>query len=98
MKLIIITEDHYIVVDETIQPVDGWYYDTFIKKIRNTNNAEYGKAKHCLQITYSTDIGWNEVYYVKLSDVKELIGEVDVPIEKTEWTVTFNEQGNLELV
>lgn len=54
MKLVKLTDDHYVVVDETIQPVNGYYYDSFIKAIRNTSAAEYGEASHCWQITYST--------------------------------------------
>ena len=67
MKLIKIKEDHYVVVDETIQPVNGWYYDTFINKIRSTNGAEYGISKNCLQITHSTQ---------PLASMKELVGQV----------------------
>lgn len=44
------TEKYLILVDETIQPVNGYYYDTFIDKIRNTNSAEYGKSEITLQI------------------------------------------------
>ena len=54
MKLIKISTEHYVVVDETIQPVNGYYYDSFIKAIRNTSAAEYGEANHCWQITHST--------------------------------------------
>lgn len=44
------TEKYLILVDEAIQPVNGYYYDTFINKIRNTNSAEYGKSEITLQI------------------------------------------------
>ena len=36
-------------------------------------------------ITYSTDINFNEVYYIPLSEVKELLGEVDVEKKAKEW-------------
>jgi hypothetical protein len=91
MKLIKIKEDHYVVVNETTQPVNGWYYDTFINKIRSTNGAEYGISKNCLQITHSTQpleqfidnegikrIGWTSIQPIELLEVKELIGEVEV--------------------
>ena len=88
MKLIKITDDHYVVVDETIQPVNGYYYDSFINKIKSTNGAEYGEASHCWQITHSTQPVDNVngfpafivggVQEISLQEVKELIGEVDV--------------------
>ena len=94
MKLVKLTDDHYVVVDETIQPVNGYYYDAFINKIKSTNGAEYGEASHCWQITHSTqpfEHGtepfadgvqyvkiYNKVNPLSLQEVKELIGEVDV--------------------
>ena len=90
-KLIKLTNDHYVVVDETIQPVNGYYYDSFINKIKSTNGAEYGEASHCWQITHSTqpletyfyEVGggtkvFGKIQQLSLQEVKELIGEVDV--------------------
>lgn len=81
MKLKKINKEHYVVVDETIQPVNGYYYDFLINKIKSTNGAEYGEASHCWQITHSTKVAiedyWN-VIELPLSEVKELIGVVDV--------------------
>ena len=54
MELIKIDKDHFVVVNKTIQPVNGYYYDSFINKIKSTNGAEYGEASHCWQITHST--------------------------------------------
>jgi len=87
MKLIKISTEHYVVVDETIQPVNGYYYDSFIKAIRNTSAAEYGEANHCWQITHSTqpmphgtvrEGQITGVTAISLQEVKELIVEVDV--------------------
>lgn len=39
-----------VVVDRSIQPVNGYYFDTFIKKVRNTSHAEYEKSDITLQI------------------------------------------------
>jgi len=87
MKLIKLTDDHYVVVDETIQPVNGYYYDSFIKAIRNTSAAEYGEASHCWQITHSTqpmphgavrEGQITGVTAISLQEVKEIIGEMDV--------------------
>ena len=89
MKLIKISTEHYVVVDETIQPVNGYYYDSFIKAIRNTSAAEYGEANHCWQITHSTqpmphgavrEGQITGVTAISLQEVQELIGEVDVEI------------------
>lgn len=97
MKLKKINEEHYVVVDETIQPVNGYYYDFLINKIKSTNGAEYGEASHCWQITHSTQpieiihtsgvtmtnppMGYINIIELPLSEVKELLGEVDVQIK-----------------
>ena len=80
MKLININSDHYIVVDETIQPVSGWYYDKFIEKIRNTNGAEYSSfvknqtSYLTLQITHSTQpLGLPVGKVAMVSSIKELV-------------------------
>lgn len=96
MKLIKINTDHYVVVDETIQPVNGYYYDSFINKIKNTNGAEYGEASHCWQITQSTQalgVGWQqEVIELSLQEVKESFCWLD----GTEWEVEIVD-GKLKL-
>lgn len=99
MKLIKLSSDHYIIVDESKQPVEGYYYDEFIRDIRNTRGAEYGQANHCWQITHSTKpleyspkIGkyWNNVQPISLSEVRELLGEdVDVEKKATDYANTF---------
>ena len=92
MKLIKINTDHYIIVDETIQPVNAYYYDSFINAIRNTSGAEYGEANHCCKITHSTQpieqyygatdgtipFVYHKIIELPLSEVKELLEEVDV--------------------
>lgn len=92
MKLIKINTDHYIIVDETIQPVNAYYYDSFINAIRNTSGAEYGEANHCWKITHSTQpleqyygatdgtipFVYHKIIELPLSEVKELLEEVDV--------------------
>jgi hypothetical protein len=92
MKLVKLSSGHYIIVDESKQPVEGYYYDEFIRDIRDTRGAEYGQADHCWQITHSTqpleyvqiyaDIKsgwyWGKIKQLSLSEVKELLGELDV--------------------
>ena len=103
MKLIKLTDDHYVVVDETIQPVNGYYYDSFIKAIRNTSAAEYGEASHCWKITHSTqpmphgavrEGQITGVTAISLQEVKELIGEVDVESDAEEWAWIYNQGEN----
>ena len=103
-KLIKINTDHYIIVDESKQPVEGYYYDSFINKIKNTNGAEYGEAKHCWQIIYSTQplelltlsenglsgMGFSKVKPLNIFNVKELIGEVDVEKKANEYFTETN--------
>jgi len=96
MKIIKISLDHYIIVDESKQPVQGYYYDNFIKDIRDTRGAEYGEADHCWQITHSTqlDKGMDNVTFISLSEVKELLGEVDV--EKKSYAFIKKVEGSEE--
>lgn len=107
MKLIKLKDDHYVVVDETIQPVNGYYYDSFINKIKSTNGAEYGEASHCWQITHSTEplehgtepfadgVQYVKIYYkikpISLQEVKELIGVVDVEKKAEEYADFSND-------
>lgn len=81
MKLIKINTDHYIIVDDSeIKPLD-WCLDT------NTNLLFQYFTKRGLKptdkkIIHSTEplgIGWQqEVIELTLSEVKELLGEVDI--------------------
>jgi hypothetical protein len=93
--LIKITDDHYVVVDKTIQPVNGYYYDDFIKEIRNTSGAEYGEASHCWQITHSTqpNKGMENVTFISPREVKEHFCWLD----ETEWEVEIVD-GKLKLI
>lgn len=97
MELIKIDTDHFVVVNKTIQPVNGYYYDSFINKIKSTNGAEYGEASHCWQITHSTqplekvEWGWGKLGYIKiqelsLQEIKELLGVVDVEKKAHNWS------------
>lgn len=54
MKHYLIKSINTIVSDA--QPVKGYYYDSFIKAIRNTNKAEYEASEHCHQIEYSNNL------------------------------------------
>lgn len=78
MKLIKLTDDHYIIVDDSeIKEKSGdWFYSFETGKIYDT--LIHHTAASCKKITHSTNIDWNVVYYIPLSEIKELIGEVDV--------------------
>lgn len=53
-KLTFNAHDIFIIVDTSIQPVNGYYYDTFIGKIKNTGGAQYAESDLTEQITHST--------------------------------------------
>ena len=85
MKLIKLTDDHYVIVDENAEIKEGdWYLGLHNKVIRATDgkyyvaNAVRLSGKPVYKITHSTDININELYYISLQEVKELLGEVDV--------------------
>ena len=47
-------DDQVLLVDKRIQPVNNWYFDTYIKKVKNTSGAEYAKDAQVIQIISST--------------------------------------------
>ena len=100
MTLKKLTQDHYIIVDDSEIKEGDWVYQQNFEKtnnqiisiktefqsnVANDKNGSFTKRK----ITYSTDINFNEVYYMPLSEIKELIGEVDVEKKATEYANTF---------
>ena len=88
MKLIEINTDHYVIVDENAEIKEGdWFIgsDNKILLCKKTilgllySENDYGRNKNgCKKITHSTDIDINELYYISLQEVKELLGVVDV--------------------
>ena len=79
MKLIKLSAEHYIIVDEKQSNVTGYFYDKTIPGINYTGDS-IGSDPECLQITHSTqpEKGMDNVTFISLSEVKELLGEVDV--------------------
>lgn len=93
--LIKITDDHYVVVDDSEIKKGDWVldvYDNSIKLIPNTVILPLDKD-YWKKVTHSTNIITNSMGILYLSEIKELIGGVD----ETEWEVTFDEQGKLRL-
>jgi len=81
MKLIKLTDDHYVIVNNSEIKVGDIVLETYIdgskgvEHIQTLNDIDILSQK---KITHSTDININELYYISLQEVKELIGEVDV--------------------
>ena len=83
-----LTTDHYVVVDDSEIKVGDWFLPIsgIGWELNNPKQADSGGGynnNHCKRITHSTDISWIEIDYIPLSEVKELLGEVDV--EKNMW-------------
>lgn len=89
MVLIKIKEDYYVVVDDSEIKEGDFVYDSKDKVIRFVK--QYLKDNWIKKITHSTQpleefidnegirrIGWTNIKVLELSEVKELIGEVDV--------------------
>ena len=93
MQLIKLTYDHYVVVDDSEIKEGDWYVHKQkgvglrVQKCIGTNLPMDSK-----KITHSTNIDWNDVYYIPLQEVKELIGEVDV--EKKAFNYTSSSQAH----
>lgn len=94
MKLIKINPDHYIIVDDSEIREGDWFINETNNIEQGIGNYPYKSlSPECKKITHSTQpleyspkIGkyWNKVQPVSLSEIKELIGEVDV--EKKSYT------------
>ena len=108
MKLIKLSSDHYIIVDDSEIKEGDYYWNELDKAVRvnNTINHPYHK-----KITHSTQpiehicctpegqikryvdckgcdrssLGYNKIQQLFLSEVKELLGEVDVEKMAVEW-------------
>jgi len=71
-----LSEDHYIVMDDSEPEIGGWVYS--MDGIHQWFGQVLKTEPLPKKITHSTNIDWNEVYYIPLSEVKELLGVVDV--------------------
>jgi len=80
MKLIKINTDHYIIVDDSEIREGDYFYS--IRNLIEKAIINYSIREHIGKITHSTQplgIGWQqEVIELTLSEVKELLGEVDI--------------------
>ena len=76
MKLIKINTDHYVIVDDSEIKEGDFVYDSKDKVIRFVK--QYLPDEWIKKITHSTNILTNGMGILYLSEVKELIGEVDV--------------------
>lgn len=83
MKLIKINTDHYVIVDGFA--TDGFFYHKGSIKKYNSGSL----PSDCKKITHSTKVAiedyWN-VIELPLSEVKELIGEIDVEKKAHNWS------------
>lgn len=90
MKLIKIKQDYYVVAGETNINVGDWITDKYKVWKWNDDCSLLGRKK----ITHSTNVSiedyWN-VIEISLSEVKELIGEVDVE-KKAREEILYNDQ------
>jgi hypothetical protein len=74
MKTTLIMLDNPILVSDE-QPVKGWYFDTYINKVKNTNGADYAVN----DITKQIIAQGNEINFSSLSEEEcKRIGWVDV--------------------
>jgi hypothetical protein len=83
MKLIKLSDTHYIICDDSELKEGDWtnkgklkYFTKDGAVFYNFPWEEYSETYWSLdkakKITHSTDINWNEVYYINLSEVEEL--------------------------
>ena len=95
MKLIKINPDHYIIVDDSEIKEGDWFINETNNIEQGIGNYPYKSlSPECKKITnstqpleYSPKIGkyWNKVQPVSISEVKELLEEVDVEKKSVEW-------------
>lgn len=100
MKLIKITEDNYIIVDNSEIKVNDWFFNTVQGNIYCNNIPDYNVNKDYLKkITHSTQplellsenglsgMGFSKVRPLNIFEVKELIGEVNVEKKASEYAI-----------
>ena len=98
MKLIKINTDHYIIVDDSEIKEGDWYYWEVTKTIQiaklDSLNRLPKSSDGSKKITHSTQPlntkfnDWFDAQIITLSEVKELIGEVDVEKKAHNWFMT----------
>lgn len=80
-KLIKLSDGHYVVVDDSEIKEGDFVYSSdggiFKRHIDNPCQTIFPISK----VTHSTNIDWHEIYYIPLSEVKELLDE-DTDVEK----------------
>lgn len=81
-------EDQVLLVDKRIQPVNNWYFDTYIKKVKNTSGAEYAKDSQVIQIISSTKP--LEGLPLLVIDDEFDIPEFDLELEKLRFQQGYN--------
>ena len=93
MKLIKIKQDYYIVIDADATKVrpNDFVYSSVTNKIVRFTDPRYFSEGTFWKATHSTNIDWNELYYIPLLEIKELIGEVDVE-KKAREEILYNDQ------
>ena len=94
--LIKITDDHYVVVDDSEIKENDWVldvYDNSIKLISSTIILPLDKD-YWKKVTHSTNILINGMGILYISEVKELIGEVDVE-KKAEYDWMLHTEGSI---
>ena len=92
MKLIKLSEEHYVVVDDSEIKEGDFVYSSdggiFKRHIDNPCQTIFPISK----VTHSTNIDWHEIYYIPLSEVKELFSEdTDVWSRKLEYLKKVDE-------
>lgn len=107
MKLIKIKEDHYVIVDHSEIREGDWCYDIALGIFQASHNYNAYNTNLCKKITHSTQpieefidnegikrIGWTNIKVLELSEVKELIGEVDMEKKAREIVINNNPFGS----
>lgn len=102
-KLIKLTKDHYVVVDDSEIKEGDWYYWEVTKTIQiaklDSLNRFPKSSDGSKKITHSTQPFNNRPHFaqyglITLSEVKELIGEVDVE-KKAEYDWMLHTEGSI---
>ena len=107
MKLIKLSDTHYVVVDDSKRGYRGYNYNFALSRIDNLplNYKEYSSEwNYCYKITHSTPIGGlsamlvTGVKEINLSEIEEAIYGYSVEQMATEWEVEITPEGKIVLL
>lgn len=97
-KTIYTKDNQILLVDLDMQPVNGYYYDTYINKVRNTHKAEYGICEHVWQIIAAYPLIEGVYEFDTLPPYKQVFDLKDIDLAIDFGFLQNTKQGHINLI